>query len=92
MVLTNAAAVCQRLLLACKRAFRNPDHEILVIDIASEVMCTAARIVAQASVSQAGRERAAYLREELSQRRLRQALERQREEFDRLQELVDKSR
>lgn len=91
VVLADADAVCQRLLTACKRAFRNPEEEILVVNIATEVVCTAARVVAMASVGRAGRERAACLREELTQRQLRQALGRQQEEQVRLRELLGES-
>ena len=80
-VLASADQVCQRLLGACQRSFRDPAEEMLVIEVATEVVCAAQRIVAQAAVTRASRERAAYLREELAQRRLEDALRRQREEL-----------
>lgn len=83
-VLASADLVCRRLLSATQRAFRNPLEEMLVAEVATEVVSAAARIVAQAAVSRAGRERAACLREELAQRSLREALERQSEDLARL--------
>jgi hypothetical protein len=84
-VLSSADLVCRRLLSACQRGLGDPEEEMLVTEVATEVMCAAARIVAQASASRAGRERAACLREELAQRRLGDALMRQSEDLDRLQ-------
>jgi hypothetical protein len=84
-VLASADLVCRRLLSACQRALHDLDEEMLVTEAATEAMCAAGRIVAQASASRAGRERAACLREELAQRRLRDALMRQSEDLDRLQ-------
>lgn len=81
IVLASTDQICQRLLSACQRAFHDPDAEMLVIEVATEVVCAASRIVAQAAISRAGRERAAYLREDLAQRRLEDALRRQREEL-----------
>ena len=80
-VLASTEQICQRLFAACQRSFQEHDKEMLVIEIATEVVCAAARIVAQAAISRAGRERAAYLREDLAQRRLEDALRRQREEL-----------
>jgi hypothetical protein len=84
-VLSSADMVCRRLLSASQRAFRDPEEEMLVAEVATEVVCAAARIVAQAAVSRAGRERAACLREELAQRRLGDALVRQGEDLAQLQ-------
>lgn len=81
VVLTSSDQICQRLLAACQRSFHDPDSELRVIEVATEVVCAASRIVAQAAISRAGRERAAFLREELAQRRLEDALRRQREEL-----------
>lgn len=90
-LLGDAERVCQRLFKACQRSFRNPDEEAIVVELATEVVCTAARIVAQQAVSRAGRERSAGLREELAQRRLREALERQEEEYARLKKMLSDS-
>lgn len=81
VVLASTDQIYQRLLSACHRAFRDPAEEMLVIEVATEVICSASRIVAQAALTRASRERATYLREELAQRRLEDALERQREEL-----------
>jgi hypothetical protein len=84
-VLASTEAVFQRLLKASQRAFRDPVEEMLVAELAAEVACGAARIVALAAVGRAGRERAARLREELAQRRLKDALAQQREDLARLE-------
>jgi hypothetical protein len=78
-VLTDASAVCDRLMRATQRAFREPRDEMIVLETTAEVGCAAARIVALAAIGRAGRERAARLREELAQRRLEEALARQAE-------------
>jgi hypothetical protein len=88
-VLADASAVCERLLAAAPRALRDPVEGMLVVEIASEVSCAAARIVALAAIGRAGRERAARLREELAQRRLREALSRQKEELARVRREYD---
>lgn len=85
VVIADANAICERLIKATQRAFRNPAEEMLIIELAAEVACSAARIVALAAVGRASRERAARLREELGQRRLQEALERQNAEMKRLQ-------
>lgn len=84
VVLADANAVCERLIKAAQRAFRDSVEEMLVVELAAEVACSAARIVALAAVGRAGRERAARLREELAHRRLTDALERQQAEMRRL--------
>lgn len=84
VVLADANAVCDRLMKAAQRAFRDTTEQMLVAELAAEVACSAARIVALAAVGRAGRERAARLREELAQRRLNDALERQQAEMRKL--------
>lgn len=84
VVLTDAEMVYDRLANAARRSFAEPNDEMMVIEIAAEVTCAAARIVALAALGRAGRERAARLREELAQRRLREALERQAQDLERL--------
>ena len=83
-VLANASDVCQRLMVAAQRSFTEPADEVEVVAQATQVACAAARIVAQAALGRAGRERAARLREEMGQRRLRDALKRQKQELERL--------
>jgi hypothetical protein len=85
IVLAGTDQICQRLLSACQRAFHDPAAEMFVIEVATEVVCAASRLIAQAAISRVERERAAVLREELAQRRLEDALRRQREELAWLQ-------
>ncbi len=85
VVLADANTVCERLIKAAQRAFRQSSEQMLVAELAAEVACSAARIVALAAVGRAGRERAARMREELGQRRLSEALERQKAEMKRLE-------
>lgn len=90
VVLGDAAAVFTRLMHSAGRAFRDPDERLAVTEVAGEVMCTVARIVALAAVNRAARDRAARTREELAQRRLRDALGEQKATLARLErELAD---
>jgi len=84
-VLEDAERVCERLLAAAQRSFPDGSEEILIADTAAEVVSSVARMVAMTAVGRAGRERAAKLREELGQRRLRDAIDRQRAELARLE-------
>ncbi len=88
VVLADADSVRVRLIAAAQRAFREPAEELLVLEVTAEVACAASRIVALAAVGRAGRERAARLREELAQRRLGEALARQKEETRRLERVL----
>jgi hypothetical protein len=85
VVLADAEAVCDRLIAATHRSFAEPGDEMLIVELCTEVTCAAARMIAMAVVGRAGRERAARLREELAQRRLREALERQRQDLHRVE-------
>jgi len=87
-VLADAEEVCTRLVAAARRSLRDPVEEMLVDEHATEVTCAAARMVAQAALGRAGRERAARLREELAQRRLKDALHRQEQELGRLRMVI----
>jgi hypothetical protein len=87
-VLTDSRDVCRRLLAATQRALRDPGDEMHVALAAAEVGSAAARIVALLVLGRVGRERSAQLREELAHDRLGQALERQREELQRLEDRV----
>lgn len=91
VVLSDVEAVCSRILAAAQRAFRDPVKELLVVEVVGEVTCAASRIVAMASLGRAGRERSARLREEMAQRRLRDALARQKDEIARLEAALGKS-
>jgi len=89
-VLADGAEVFQRLLKACARSVRDPDDQSAVVEVAGDVLTALARIVALAAVGRAGRDRAARTREELAQRRLREALLEQQTNLARLrQELGD---
>jgi hypothetical protein len=85
LVLGEAEDVFERLVAAADRALRDPNEEMLVIELAAEVVSGAARIVALSAVARAGRERSARLREEMAQRRLREALQQQKELLQRLE-------
>jgi hypothetical protein len=90
IVLADCELVFDRLMLAVERAFRDPEDQLAIIEAATQVAVAVARVVAMAVVSRAGRDRAARLREELTQRQLREALVKQNENVSRLeQELRD---
>lgn len=86
-ILADADKVCRRMLDAAERSFREPDDELRVARAVSEVGCAVSRFVTQAALARASRDRAAQLRSDLAQSRLRQALSRQKEELERLQAL-----
>ncbi len=88
VVLGDAAEVFARLMKAITRAFRDTDEQMAVIEAASDVATTASRIVALAALGRAGRDRSARTREELAQRRLRDALTEQQATLARLQQEV----
>jgi hypothetical protein len=84
--------VFDRLVQAVERAFRDPDDQLTVIEAATQVAVSVARVAAMAAVARAGRDRAARLREELGQRQLKAALEQQKGNVARLEkELRDVS-
>lgn len=74
IVLADVDAVFHRLARAAERALREPAEEMLVLEVAAEVATQVARIVAIGAVARAQRDRAARTREEMAQRRLRDAL------------------
>ena len=76
-VLADAERVFDRLLVAIERAFRDPADRMVVIEAASQVATTVARVVALAAVGRAGRSRAERLREARAQRQLERVLEKQ---------------
>jgi hypothetical protein len=73
------------LLVAIERAFRDPADRMVVIEAASQVGVTVARVIALAAVSRAARSRAERLREELAQKQLEHVLEKQRASIVRLE-------
>lgn len=85
IVLADCELVYDRIVIAVERAFRDPDDQLTVIEAATQVAVGVARVVAMAAVARAGRDRAARLREELTQRQLHAALEQQRENVTRLE-------
>jgi hypothetical protein len=87
-VLGDAGDVFQRLMKACVRALRDPDEQMAVTEAAGDILTSVARIVALAAVGRAARDRAARTREELAQRRLRDALTEQTATLARLQKEI----
>lgn len=84
-ILQDGDAVFDRLLVAVERAFRDPADQIVVMEAALQVSVNLARIVALAAITGATRARAARLREEMSQRQLREVLEKQKATIARLE-------
>ncbi len=77
-VLADAEMVFDRLVNAVERAFRDPADQMVVIEAATLVAVTVARVVSLAAVARASRDRAARLREEMAQRQLKDVLEKQK--------------
>lgn len=84
-VLADAELVFDRLLVSIERAFRDPDDQMVVIEAVTQVAVTVSRVVALAAVARAGRERAGRMREEMSQRQLKEVLEKQKAAIERLE-------
>jgi hypothetical protein len=85
MVLADSEQVFDRLMIALERAFRDPADRMVVMEAATQVAVTVARVVALAAVGRAARDRAERLREELAQRQLKEVLEKQRSSIVRLE-------
>lgn len=85
-VLQDAEMVFDRLLVAVDRAFRDSADQMVVIEAATQVAVTVARVVSLAAVSRATRDRADRLREEMSQRQLKEVLEKQKANIARLED------
>jgi hypothetical protein len=85
VLLADAEVVFDRLMVAVERALRDPADRMVVIEAATQVAVTVARVVSLAAVSRAARDRAARLREELAQRQLKEVLEKQRASIVRLE-------
>lgn len=77
-VLADAEMVFDRLMVAVERAIRDHADRMVVVEAATLVAVTVARVVSLAAVSRASHDRAARLREELAQRQLQQVLEKQK--------------
>jgi hypothetical protein len=84
-VLADAEAVFDRLMVSADRAFRDPDDQMVVIEAATQVAVAVSRVVASAAIARATRDRGARMREESSQRQLRDVLEAQRATIERLE-------
>lgn len=85
VVLADAEIVFDRLMIAVDRALRDPADRMVVIEAATQVAVTVARVVSLAAVGRASRDRAARLREEMAQRQLKEVLEKQRASIMRLE-------
>ena len=85
VVLSDAEMVFDRLMIATERAFRDPADQMVVIEAALQVAVTVARVVSLAAVARATRDRAARLREEMSQRQLQEVLEKQKANIAKLE-------
>ena len=85
VVLADANSVCKRLLQAAERSFTESFERMAVAESVAEVGSVIARIVASAALGRAGRERAAIMREENAQERLRDALDKQAIEIGQLE-------
>jgi hypothetical protein len=86
VVLADAEMVFDRLMIAVDRALRDPADRMVVIEAATQVAVTVARVVSLAAVGRASRDRAARLREEMAQRQLRDVLEKQHNALAKLEE------
>jgi len=86
VVLSDAETVFDRLMIATDRAFRDPADQMVVFEAALQVAVTVARVVSLAAVSRATRDRAARLREEMSQRQLEEVLEKQKANIAKLEQ------
>lgn len=85
VLLADAEMVFDRLMIAVERALRDPADRMVVIEAATQVAVTVARVVSLAAVGRAARDRAARLREELAQRQLKEVVEKQRASIVRLE-------
>jgi hypothetical protein len=85
VVLSDAESVFDRLLTAIDRALRDPPDRMVVIEAATQVAVTVARVVSLAAVARAARDRAARLREEMAQKQLEVVLEKQRASIVRME-------
>jgi len=85
VVLADAEMIFDRLMVAVGRAFRDPEDQMVVIEAATQVAVTVARVVSLAAVARASRDRAARLREEMAQRQLKEVIEKQKATIQRLE-------
>jgi hypothetical protein len=85
VLLSDAEMVFDRIITAAERAFRDPGDRMVVVEAATQVAVTVARVVSIAAVQRAARDRAARLREEMAQRQLKDVIGKQRASLVRLE-------
>lgn len=90
VVLSDAEMVFDRLMVAVDRAFRDPTDQMVVIEAATQVAVTVARVVSLAAVARATRDRADRMREEMSQRQLREVFEKQKANIEKLEKDLER--
>jgi F420-0:gamma-glutamyl ligase len=84
-VLADAESVFDRLLTAVERSLADPPDRMVIVEAATQVAVTVARVVSLAAVARATRDRAARLREEMAQKQLEVVLEKQRSSIVRME-------
>jgi hypothetical protein len=84
-VLADAEMVFDRLMIAVERALRDPADRMVVVETATQVAVTVARVVSLAAVARAARDRADRLREEMAQQQLELVLDKQRSSIVRME-------
>ena len=84
-VLADAESVFDRLMIAIERSLGDPPDRMVVVEAATQVAVTVARVVSLAAVARATRDRAARLREEMAQKQLEVVLEKQRSSIVRME-------
>ncbi|MEZ4360951.1 MAG: hypothetical protein R3B48_12280 [Kofleriaceae bacterium] len=80
-LLADNAWVFERLIAAVERAFRDHDEEMVVIEAATHVSVMVSRAIAMSGVARAAHDRAARVREEMAQRQLRDAVDKQAQQL-----------
>jgi hypothetical protein len=76
-LLVDAEWVFDRLMVAVERGFRDPDDRMAVIEAMTQVAVMVSRAIALHAVARSAKDRASRLREEMAQRQLRDAVEKQ---------------
>lgn len=76
-LLSDCEWVFDRLMVAVERGFRLADDRMVVIEAATQVAVMVSSAIAMHAVARAARDRATRLREEMAQRQLRDAVEKQ---------------
>ena len=84
-VLGDADVVYDRLMIAVERALRDPADRMVVIEAATQVAVTVARVISLAAVARAARDRSGRLREEMAQKQLAVVFDKQRSSIVRLE-------